>query len=149
MFSVVVVAVSVLSVDCWSTRLGRGSLNSSGQGSQGERSEAGDPLSPSSATSILSSASLQLLGRLPKLTDTCLLVPRGGGEAGPQMLISQELISRAFVNFEQCFSEERCPPPPGQGDLLNFTIGAFLSSWDLLLVSGGLARLWPGWQGST
>ena len=146
MFSVVVVAVSVLSVDCWITRLGRGSLSSSGQGSQGERPEV-------LATSILSSASLlaslQLLGRLPKLTDTCLLVPRGGGEAVPQILISQELMSRAFVNFEQCFSEERCPPPPGPGDLLNFTIGAFFSSWGLLLVSGGPERFWPGWQGST
>ena len=144
----VVVAVSVLSVDCCTTRLGRGSLSSSGQGSQGERGLMWSP--PSSATvSILSSpVSLQLLGRLPKLTETCLLVPcRGGGEAVPQILISQELTSRAFGSFEQCFSEE--PRPPEPGDLLNFTIGAFFSSWGLVLVSGGPARLGPLWLGST
>ena len=96
-------------------------------------------------TSILSSASLQLLGRLPKLTETCLLAPCRGGVAVPQILISQELMSRAFGSFEQFFSEDLT------GDLLNFTIGAFFSSgsWSLFLVSGGPARLWPLWLGST
>ena len=139
--SSVVVAVSALSVDCWRQRLGRGSCRRPGQGSHGVSTEAGRPWhlgSPASIARILSSvspasllASLQLLGRLPKLTETCRLAPRlgefwRGGLAVSQMLISQELMSRAFI-AEQCLSEERCWPGAPAGDLLNFTIGALFS----------------------
>ena len=64
-----------------------------------------------------SSLVLQLVGRLPKLTEVCLLGQRLLGESHctvSQILISHELISRAF-NFEQCFKEDF--PAVAAGDL--------------------------------
>ena len=103
--------VASLSVDCCSTRLGRGGVSVERRVRSVSHCSLLTPLRSSSSASLVS---LTLLGRLPQLTEVCLLLLRiGAGEAGAgvrgvrvsQILISQELISRALI-LEHCLSDE-------------------------------------------
>ena len=157
--AVSVVVVSPLSMECCTRRLGLGSSEAAAVtlGSAEAAPGAGVPFpvmgddgwtrilssspSPSPAPAP-SSSSLQLLGRLPKLTEVCLLAARLSGSGpgpGSQILISQELISRAF-SAEQSFIEAARPPPP-VSDLRNCASGAFLATSSAWAGRGGQWRL--------
>ena len=159
--AVSVVVVSPLSMECCTRRLGLGSSEGAAAalGSADAAPGAGVPfpvMGDDGWTRILSSspspspvpapasasASLQLLGRLPKLTEVCLLAARLSGSGpgpGSQILISQELISRAF-SAEQSFIEAARPPPP-VSDLRNCASGAFLATSSAWAGRGGQWRL--------
>ena len=153
--AVSVVVVSPLSMECCTRRLGLGSSEGAAAalGSAEAAPGTGVPfpvvgddgwtrILSSSPSPAPASSSLQLLGRLPKLTEVCLLAARLSGSGpgpGSQILISQELISRAF-SAEQSFIEAARPPPP-VSDLRNCASGAFLATSSAWAGRGGQWRL--------